>query len=156
MIHDIPALQLQTQLVLSDSDLSDVMKSLLILSQVRAAIPLSQVHNPKQTPARWRGKRISKSHYTQSHANDEFESHKKPGRDDGGRKEDEEDKNHNENNDNGDDGEEDEPDRVQVIEAIHMIDPKAFYGYLFEDDKTPSKVLDAMLRGIAKHIVCGY
>lgn len=33
------------------------------------------------------------------------------------------------------------------------VDAKAFYGYLFEADKKPTKVLDALLRGIAKHIV---
>jgi hypothetical protein len=32
-------------------------------------------------------------------------------------------------------------------------DPKAFYGYLFEVDKTPTKTLDALLRGIAIYIV---
>jgi hypothetical protein len=33
------------------------------------------------------------------------------------------------------------------------IDGKSYYGYLFEDDKKPSKLLDALLRGIAKYIV---
>ncbi|KUJ24396.1 uncharacterized protein LY89DRAFT_679553 [Mollisia scopiformis] len=31
-------------------------------------------------------------------------------------------------------------------------DPKAFYGYLFEVDKKPTKTLDALLRGIAGYI----
>lgn len=30
---------------------------------------------------------------------------------------------------------------------------KDYYGYLFEDNKTPTKTLDALLRAIAKHIV---
>lgn len=30
---------------------------------------------------------------------------------------------------------------------------KDYYGYLFEDNKTPTKTLDAVLRAIAKHIV---
>jgi hypothetical protein len=33
------------------------------------------------------------------------------------------------------------------------IDPKAYYGYLFKSDKKPTKVLDALLRGIANYIV---
>jgi hypothetical protein len=32
------------------------------------------------------------------------------------------------------------------------IDPRTFYGYLFEQDKQPSKVLDAMLRSITRYI----
>lgn len=32
-------------------------------------------------------------------------------------------------------------------------DTKAFYGYLFEVDKKPTKTLDALLRGIAGYIV---
>jgi hypothetical protein len=37
-------------------------------------------------------------------------------------------------------------------------DAKTYYGYLFEANKQPTKVLDALLRGIAIHIVssiCG-
>lgn len=33
------------------------------------------------------------------------------------------------------------------------IDPKLFYGYLFEADKKPTRTLDALLRGIAGYIV---
>jgi hypothetical protein len=33
------------------------------------------------------------------------------------------------------------------------VDAKQFYGYLFEADKKPTKVLDALLRGIAIYIV---
>ncbi|RQM05829.1 hypothetical protein DH86_00002137 [Scytalidium sp. 3C] len=33
------------------------------------------------------------------------------------------------------------------------VDPKEFYGYLFEADKKPTKLLDLLLRGIAYHIV---
>lgn len=33
-------------------------------------------------------------------------------------------------------------------------DPKAYYGYLFDDSKGPTKVLDALLRAIAQYIVC--
>lgn len=33
------------------------------------------------------------------------------------------------------------------------VDAKQYYGYLFETDKKPSKVLDALLRGIAIYIV---
>jgi hypothetical protein len=33
------------------------------------------------------------------------------------------------------------------------IDAKQYYGYLFEADKKPTKVLDALLRGIATYIV---
>lgn len=32
-------------------------------------------------------------------------------------------------------------------------DPKAYYGYLFEVDKKPTKTLDALLKGIAEYIV---
>lgn len=32
-------------------------------------------------------------------------------------------------------------------------DPKTYYGYLFGPDKTPTKVLDALLRAIAQHVV---
>jgi len=33
-------------------------------------------------------------------------------------------------------------------------DAKIYYGYLFEANKKPTKVLDALLRGIANYIVC--
>jgi hypothetical protein len=33
------------------------------------------------------------------------------------------------------------------------VDAKAYYGYLFQNDKKPTEVLDALLRGIAIHIV---
>lgn len=33
------------------------------------------------------------------------------------------------------------------------VDGKSYYGYLFESDKKPSKLLDALLKGIAKYIV---
>ena len=33
------------------------------------------------------------------------------------------------------------------------VDAKAYYGYLFEDNKKPTKILDALLRGIANYIV---
>jgi hypothetical protein len=33
------------------------------------------------------------------------------------------------------------------------VDAKEYYGYLFEADKKPTKVLDALLRGIAIYIV---
>ncbi|TVY24627.1 hypothetical protein LHYA1_G006389 [Lachnellula hyalina] len=36
--------------------------------------------------------------------------------------------------------------------AQQPVDAKAYYGYLFAADKKPTKVLDALLRGIAKHI----
>lgn len=32
-------------------------------------------------------------------------------------------------------------------------DSKDYYGYLFEDNKTPTKILDTLLRAIAKYIV---
>lgn len=34
-----------------------------------------------------------------------------------------------------------------------IVDAKQYYGYLFEADKKPTKVLDALLRGIAIYIV---
>ena len=34
------------------------------------------------------------------------------------------------------------------------VDPKAYYGYLFEQDKSPTRVFDALLRAIGKYIVC--
>jgi hypothetical protein len=33
------------------------------------------------------------------------------------------------------------------------VDAKAYYGYLFQNDKKPTEVLDALLRGIAIYIV---
>lgn len=33
------------------------------------------------------------------------------------------------------------------------VDPKEFYGYLYEANKTPTKVLEALLRAIGQHIV---
>jgi hypothetical protein len=33
------------------------------------------------------------------------------------------------------------------------VDAKAYYGYLFQANKQPTKVLDLLLRGIANHIV---
>jgi len=33
------------------------------------------------------------------------------------------------------------------------VDPKAFYGYLYEADKGPTKVFDGLLRAIAQYIV---
>lgn len=33
------------------------------------------------------------------------------------------------------------------------VDAKDFYGYLYEPNKTPTKVLDALLRAIALYIV---
>lgn len=32
-------------------------------------------------------------------------------------------------------------------------DPKAFYGYLYGEDKAPTKVFDALLRALAQYIV---
>lgn len=37
--------------------------------------------------------------------------------------------------------------------ATQPDDPKGFYGYLFNDDKTATKTLDALLRAVALHIV---
>lgn len=37
--------------------------------------------------------------------------------------------------------------------ATQSDDPKGFYGYLFSDDKTATKTLDALLRAIALYIV---
>ncbi|EIC06230.1 hypothetical protein OR221_0445, partial [Microbacterium laevaniformans OR221] len=34
------------------------------------------------------------------------------------------------------------------------VDAKVYYGYLFESDKKPSKVMTALLTGIAKYLVC--
>lgn len=34
------------------------------------------------------------------------------------------------------------------------VDGKTFYGYLYNKDKTPTALLDALLRAIGKHIVC--
>jgi hypothetical protein len=42
------------------------------------------------------------------------------------------------------------------LKAIELKAARAFYGYLFGPDKKPTRVLDAMLRGIAKYIVCCY
>ena len=33
------------------------------------------------------------------------------------------------------------------------VDAKEYYGYLYEANKTPTKVLDALLRAIGQHIV---
>jgi len=33
------------------------------------------------------------------------------------------------------------------------VDPKTFYGYLYEADKGPTRVFDALLRAIAQYIV---
>lgn len=33
------------------------------------------------------------------------------------------------------------------------VDGKSFYGYLIKKDRTPTELLDALLRAIAKHIV---
>jgi hypothetical protein len=33
------------------------------------------------------------------------------------------------------------------------VDAKEFYGYLYEANKTPTKVLDALLRAIGQYIV---
>lgn len=49
------------------------------------------------------------------------------------------------------------PDVVASVSASPMAtqsdDPKGFYGYLFSDDKTATKTLDALLRAIALYIV---
>lgn len=37
--------------------------------------------------------------------------------------------------------------------ASQAPDTKAFYGYLFKSDKTPTETLDALLRAIAQYIV---
>ncbi|PKS12703.1 hypothetical protein jhhlp_000911 [Lomentospora prolificans] len=37
--------------------------------------------------------------------------------------------------------------------ASQTPDTKAFYGYLFEPDRTPTEILDALLRAIAQHII---
>ncbi|KLU88139.1 hypothetical protein MAPG_07126 [Magnaporthiopsis poae ATCC 64411] len=37
--------------------------------------------------------------------------------------------------------------------ATDPVDPKAYYGYLFGDDKAPTPVLNALLKAIAQHII---
>lgn len=37
--------------------------------------------------------------------------------------------------------------------ASQAPDPKAYYGYLFKPDKTPTDTLDALLRAVAQYIV---
>jgi hypothetical protein len=100
---------------------------------------------------------IAKYLHTQSNANDGFEKNNMPFRGNGGEKyyENEDKKGRNQLHDNGDgdgDGGND-PDQAQANSPRGKIDPKTFYGYLFDQDKKPSKVLDAILRGIAKYIV---
>ena len=43
--------------------------------------------------------------------------------------------------------------QTQPQEKTANVDPKEFYGYLFEVDKSPTPVLNALLRGIANYIV---
>jgi hypothetical protein len=38
--------------------------------------------------------------------------------------------------------------------AASTEDAKAYYGYLFQDDKNPTKVLEALLRAVGQYIVC--
>lgn len=41
----------------------------------------------------------------------------------------------------------------QPQEKTPRVDSKEFYGYLFDADKSPTPVLNALLRGIANYIV---
>lgn len=40
-----------------------------------------------------------------------------------------------------------------LLTMAQNVDAKQYYGYLFEADKKPTKVLDALLRGVAIFIV---
>lgn len=40
-----------------------------------------------------------------------------------------------------------------MLTMAQTVDSKAYYGQLFQADKKPTKVLDALLRGIANYIV---
>lgn len=41
----------------------------------------------------------------------------------------------------------------QPQETTPDVDAKEFYGYLFDENKSPTPVLNALLRGVANHIV---
>lgn len=41
----------------------------------------------------------------------------------------------------------------QPQEKTPDVDAKEFYGYLFDENKSPTPVLNALLRGVANHIV---
>ncbi|KAI9648236.1 hypothetical protein NHQ30_002868 [Ciborinia camelliae] len=41
----------------------------------------------------------------------------------------------------------------QPQEKTPNVDPKVFYGYVFDEDKSPTPVLNALLRGIANYII---
>ncbi|KAF7863967.1 hypothetical protein EAF04_006932 [Stromatinia cepivora] len=45
------------------------------------------------------------------------------------------------------------PQPSQPQEETPNVDPKEFYGYLFDADKSPTSVLNALLRGIANYII---
>jgi len=104
---------------------------------------------PKQAAGRWRGKGVSKAEYTESATNYVFRPREQQNKDN-----EEEEGSSGEGNDRGDNGEGGrDPDPSMKADPQTHIDPKAYYGYLFKHDKMPTKVFDAMLRGIAKHIV---
>lgn len=46
-----------------------------------------------------------------------------------------------------------EAPKTKEAPKIASVDPKVFYGYLFQPDKKPTKILSALLRGIAGYIV---
>lgn len=128
----------------------------LFLLEFRKIIALLEARGPKKTPARWRGKGVSKAHYDQSNTNNDFENIQLQLRGKGGKKDDDEDEDkqgRDGSSDSGDGDRDGDDDPVQAETNDSQVDARQFYGYLFEKDKKPSKILDAMLRGIARHIV---
>jgi hypothetical protein len=112
--------------------------------------------DPKQAAGRWRGKGVSKAEYAESGQNYVFRPvSNKRGQD---RKDEEESEEPDPGRSSGDgeDGDGKRNPDLAMNAGQRPVDPKDYYGYLFEADKKPTKTLDAMLRGIARYIVSHY
>jgi hypothetical protein len=143
----------------SDHPAHSSFKKPFFLAQKKRNARLLEACAPKETPGHWRGKGASKANYDQCKDNEAFENNnfsswgKK-----GGRKNDEEDEDNQRRNGPGDNGSGNggrgnDPGEAQKQGPMGQTNPRDFYGYLFKPDKTPNRVLEAMLRGIAKYIV---
>jgi hypothetical protein len=109
---------------------------------------------PKQAPGRWRGKGVSKTEYQESGMKGNVVLF--PDKNGDGKKDDEDgDDEQQEARGSGNDGDGNDNDPTQDSgAAVNQVDSRVCYGYLFDKDEAPTMMLDAMLRRIAKHIVC--
>lgn len=154
MSHHISRLSALLESVNLDSSASALFRKIITVASSKESVRI-QVCRIKEKPARWRGKSLPKSDYATSKANSGFGPNDQQPRDDD-TKEDKDD-DFRENDRSNDDGrkedEDEDPNSGNAAAHDDAVDPKAFYGYLFELDKKPTEKLDRLLRGIANYIV---